>query len=359
MLELTAIRLTQGKFTLQGGFELALPVAGVFGPSGAGKSTLLKAIAGLAQPHAGRIRLDGETLYDAEQRIHVPPQRRRIGIVFQDSRLFPHLTVRHNLLYGFKLLSPAQRRFSLPQIVDLLEIGPLLKRRPRYLSGGEQQRVALGRALLASPRLLLLDEPLASLDGGLKRQILPFLRRVRDELRLPMLYVSHALNEILALTSHLVVIDSGRIVGQGALPDLIQQDAMLPLARSLGLENVLEIEVLRHDPALGCTTVRYDHHELYLPLSDLPVGTRTFAALRATDIALARRPITQITIQNQLPGRVVRLREIADRVLVDIDIGAPIQAEIIRKAVHDLQLAVGDTVYCLCKVRAWHYLGEV
>lgn len=359
MLELAGIRLTQGNFTLQGGFELTQPVAGVFGPSGAGKSTLLKAIAGLAPPQAGVIRLDGETLCDAARRIHTPPQRRRVGLVFQDSRLFPHLSVRRNLSYGFKLLPPAQRRFSLDRIVELLEIGPLLKRRPRHLSGGEQQRVALGRALLASPRLLLLDEPLASLDDGLKRQILPFLRRVRDDLGLPMLYVSHSLDEILTLTSRLVIIDSGRIVGQGALPDLIQQEAMLPLARSLGLENILEIEVLRHDPALGYTTARYDQHELCLPLSDLPVGARTFAALRATDIALARRPIAGITIQNQLPGRIVRLREVTDRVLVEIDIGAPIQAEVIRKAVHELQLAVGDTVYCLCKVRAWRYLGKV
>ena len=357
MLELLDIELRQGRFILQGSLRLEHPVGGVFGPSGAGKSTLLKVIAGLALPQRGRIVLDGETLYDAERRLHVPPHRRRIGLVFQDSQLFPHLSVKSNLLYGWSLLSPARRRFRLEQILDLLDIGHLLKRRPRHLSGGEKQRVALGRTLLASPRLLLLDEPLASLDEGLKQQIVPFLRRVRDELGIPMLYISHAINEILSLTSQLVVIDQGRLLGQGSLLEVIRQENILHLARSLGLENVLPVEIVQPVPAMGYTVVRYDHHELHLPLCRLPPGARLFATLRATDIALARRPHADITIRNQIPGTITALRAMADWVLVEVDIGVVVQAEVTPKAVQDLQLAVGDSIYCLSKVRAWSYLG--
>lgn len=351
------LELHQGSFSLQGRLTLEQPVSGLFGSSGCGKSTLLRAIAGLIRPQRGFIQLDGIPLLDTKAGIDVPPHRRRVGLVFQDSQLFPHLSVEHNLLYGFNLLRSADRQFSLARIVELLDIGHLLKRRPRYLSGGERQRVALGRTLLASPRLLLLDEPLAALDEGRKQQILPFLRRVRDELRLPMLYVSHSINEILYLTPYLAVMDHGRILGQGLFSEVIHQDHILGLARSLGLENVLQVTVVRHEPEIGSTTVCYDHHELHLPLSDLPLGAETWIALRAADVALARRFVTDITIQNQVPGRILGWRQIADRVLVEIDIGVPILAEVTVKAVHDLALTVGDQVYCLFKARAWQYLG--
>ena len=356
MLDLD-LELRQGSFTLQGRLRVEQLASGLFGPSGCGKSTLLRAIAGLARPLTGYIKLNGVSLFDAQQCINLPSHRRRVGLMFQDSPLFPHLSVEHNLLYGFKLLPPAQRQFTLGRIIELLDIGHLLRRRPRHLSGGERQRVALGRTLLAAPRLLLLDEPLAALDEGHKQQILPFLRRVRDELRLPMLYVSHAINEILYLTSQLAVMEQGRILGQGPFLEVIRQDHILGLARSLGLENVLQVTVVRHESDIGCTTVRYDHHELHLPLSNLPPGTETWIALRAADVALARHPIADITIQNQVPGRILGLRRIADRMLVEVNIGVPILAEVTVKAVQDLGLVEGDTVYCLFKARAWHYLA--
>jgi molybdate transport system ATP-binding protein len=180
---------------------------------------------------------------------------------------------------------------------------------------------------------------------------------VRDELRLPMLYVSHAINEILYLTPHLAVMEQGRILGQGPFLEVIRQDHILGLARSLGLENVLRATVERHEPDLGSTAVRYDGHELHLPLSALPPGTETWIALRAADVALARQPIEGTTIQNQIPGRVLGLRRIADRMLAEVDVGVPILAEITVKAVRDLGLLEGDQVYCLFKARAWHYLG--
>jgi len=209
MLELD-VQWRRGEFSLQVKAQTESRVTGVYGPSGAGKSTLLALVAGLQRPDAGRIVLDGNTLVDTQKKIFLPPEHRHIGMVFQDAQLFPHLSVENNLLYGFQRLPAADRHFTLPEIVELLDIGHLLARRPRLLSGGEKQRVALGRALLFSPRLLLLDEPLSSLDSVRKQQILPFLLRIRDELKMPMLYVSHMQEEIAYLTDTVWPISDGR-----------------------------------------------------------------------------------------------------------------------------------------------------
>lgn len=210
------LELRRGDFRLAVKTTLDAPVTGLFGPSGSGKSTLLLLIAGLLAPTRGHITLDGVSLVDSARGICLPPQQRHIGLVFQDAQLFPHLDVRRNLLYGWQRLAPDQRRFGLEEVCHLLEIGHLLERQPRQLSGGERQRVALGRAILYSPRLLLLDEPLAALDERLKEQILPFLGRIRDETGLPMLYVSHARREIDYLTDSVLELEQGQVVS--ALP---------------------------------------------------------------------------------------------------------------------------------------------
>jgi molybdate transport system ATP-binding protein len=200
----------RGDFVLRAHAEIAVGVTGVCGPSGCGKSTLLALLAGLLRPQSGRIAFDGETLAD-NGAIFVPSWRRGFGLVFQDGQLFPHLSVRGNLLYGYNKRPAAERRFHLPAVLELLEIGPLLERRPGQLSGGERQRVALGRALLYSPRLLLLDEPLSALDERLKQQILPFLKRVKDETRIPMIYVTHAKPEVEYLADRLMSMDRGEL----------------------------------------------------------------------------------------------------------------------------------------------------
>jgi len=199
----------RGAFRLQAQAEIGAGVTGVCGPSGSGKSTLLALLAGLLKPQSGTIRFDGDLLSGNGR--FVPAWERHFGLVFQEGQLFPHLSVRDNLLYGYKRLEPAQRRFELQPVLDLLEIGPLVTRRPAQLSGGERQRVALGRALLYSPRLLLLDEPLSSLDERLKQQILPFLRRVKEETRLPMLYVTHATAEVDYLADRVMQMEAGRL----------------------------------------------------------------------------------------------------------------------------------------------------
>lgn len=216
MLELD-VRWRRDAFALCAQARMDSRVTGLVGASGSGKSTLLALVAGLQRPDAGRIVLDGDVLVDTAARVFVPPERRHVGLVFQDAQLFPHLSVEANLLYGFHRLAPAQRHFARDEIVALLEIGHLLARRPRLLSGGEKQRVALGRALLYAPRLLLLDEPLASLDTARKQQILPFLLRIRDELRLPMLYVSHAQDEVAYLADTLWTLDAGQLTASAAV----------------------------------------------------------------------------------------------------------------------------------------------
>lgn len=201
----------RGGFRLEASADLAGGVTGVCGPSGSGKSTLLLLIAGLLKPHSGTLRLADDVLVDRTRRIFVPAWERHFGLVFQDGQLFPHLSVRSNLLYGHERLAPGKRLFQLDTVLQLLEIGHLLDRRPTLLSGGERQRVALGRALLFSPRLLLLDEPLSSLDERLKQQILPFLKRVKDETRIPMLYVTHARAEVDYLADRVLLMDRGRL----------------------------------------------------------------------------------------------------------------------------------------------------
>lgn len=222
-LALRGVRLSLGRFTLEVDVELQGRVAGVFGPSGAGKTSLLESIVGLRRPAAGTVHLEGRLLADAAARRFVPPERRRIGYVPQDGALFPHLSVRKNLLYGARNGDGATR---LSEIAAVLEIESLLERRIAGLSGGERQRVALGRALLASPKLLLLDEPFAGVDRPLRGRILPVLARIRDELRVPMLYVSHEPEEILALCDEALRLDRGRIVAHGTPAEVLEGPAI-------------------------------------------------------------------------------------------------------------------------------------
>jgi molybdate transport system ATP-binding protein len=208
------IAAKRGAFEIAATFRADPGITVLFGPSGAGKTSILDLIAGILTPARGRIAVDGQVLFDSAARINVPPERRRVGYIFQDARLFPHLSVRGNLLYGYKLTPLETRYAELDHIVEVLGIGALLTRAPLSLSGGEQQRVAIGRAILASPRLLLMDEPLASLDEARKQEILPYIERLRDELKIPILYVTHLASEVERLADVVVEIAAGRVTGQ-------------------------------------------------------------------------------------------------------------------------------------------------
>ena len=218
-----AITHRLGAFSLEAAFRSEGGLTALFGPSGSGKTTVVNVIAGLVRPDRARVVVDGDVLVDTSRNVFVPPHRRHLGYVFQEPRLFPHLTVRRNLLYGRWFRKSAERRTAFDQVVDVLGIGPLLRRRPARLSGGEKQRVALGRAWLASPRLLLMDEPLSSLDAARKDEILPYIERLRDESRIPIVYVSHAIAEVARLATQVVMLEGGRVSSVGTVDEVLSR----------------------------------------------------------------------------------------------------------------------------------------
>jgi len=360
-----SIRLTHRLSDLQLDVDVTCPypVTAVFGPSGAGKSTILNLVAGLLRPDAGEITQDGEVLFSSERGIDLPPERRRIGYVFQDGLLFPHLTVAQNLRYGYDLLPPRLRRLKMDAIVDLLEIAPLLNRRPAGLSGGERQRVALGRALLISPRLLLMDEPLSSLDQGLKNRIIPYLRHIRSDLKVPILYVSHSVAEILELTGQVIVLRQGRVVAHGDFFNVAHHADVLPLIEAHGFENVLPVEVVSGDPARGVTVVRHGDQELKVPYCDRPAGVRIFIGIRADDIILCRKRPSGLSVRNAVQGRVMEVSEVEGKKLVYVDVGKRLAAKVTLEAIEELGLKAGESVTEFHPHRAgggvaWRFIAE-
>lgn len=282
MLELS-IRHRQGDFTLAADLAVGEGLTALFGASGSGKTTLINIVAGLIRPQEGRISFNGETWSDAS--IFVQPHRRRIGYVFQEGRLFPHLTVLQNLCYGERLLPRAERREDLTRITSLLGITDLLARRPANLSGGEKQRVALGRALMASPKLLLMDEPLSALDGALKAQILPYIESIRDEFGVPILYVSHSVEEVARLATAVVTFDAGKAIAVGR-PD----EALAMVAKASGelpAGNFIEAEITGLHEDDGLTEAQSAAGPILLRQTPLPVGTRVRVFVPVSDIVVA------------------------------------------------------------------------
>ncbi|HET6157235.1 MAG TPA: molybdenum ABC transporter ATP-binding protein [Dongiaceae bacterium] len=323
----------------------------VFGASGAGKSCLLAAIAGLIKPDRGRIEIAGDILFDAGRAIDVPAEARRIGCVFQDARLFPHMSVRTNLEYGSRRRKEHKPAASFDGVVALLGIGNLLERRPRTLSGGERQRVAIGRALLSNPRLLLLDEPLASLDDPRKAEILPFLERLRDELGIPMLYVTHSMDEVARMADHLVLLDHGKVAAAGPAGALSGRLDLPLLIDRPDVGAILLGSVAAHDDARSVTCVTVGAAEFLLSHIDLPAGHAVRLRVLARDVAVATRRPEGLSVQNVLP---CRLNAIADRpngrCLLQLDLGgAALLALLTADSVHRLQLQPGQEVFALVK----------
>jgi len=346
------VRRELAQFTLDLQVDSPYTVTAVFGPSGSGKTTLLNLVAGLLRPDHGAISLDGDLLFSSTQGIDLPPERRRVGYVFQDDLLFPHLTVRQNLRYGYDLLASSARRFTVDRIVELLELGPFLDRRPGLLSGGERQRIALGRAILASPRLLLMDEPLASLDQGLKDRIIPYLRHIRSDLAIPMLYVSHSVAEILQLTGQVIVLRQGRLLACGDFFEIAQRPEILPLLETHGFENVLPVDIVANDRAQGVTRIHYQGQELKIPLCDRSPGSRVFIGIRANDIILCRERPEGLSIRNAIAGRILDISTVDGKQLVYVDVGKRLAVEITTEAVVELGLRPGDPVVCLVKTHS-------
>ncbi len=345
------VRRRLGEFMLQAAF-CARPggITALFGRSGSGKTTLVNLLAGLDRPDQGRIVVDHEVLFDSESGIDLPPERRRLGYVFQEGRLFPHMSVRRNLAYG---MPQTDRTVDFDQMVELLDIGALLDRKPAHLSGGEKQRIAIGRALLASPRLLLMDEPLASLDSQRKSEILPFIERLRDELAIPIVYVSHAMEEIIRLADTLVILSDGKVAAVGAVEELMSRLDLRPLTGRYEAGAVLSVTVEGHDRARAVTRLAFDGMRLLVPSVNLPKGEDLRIRIRARDVSLALSRPQGISILNVFSGTVVEISDRADgQVDVIVDIGPRIWARVTRMAARRLELTPGKPVFALVKAVA-------
>jgi molybdate transport system ATP-binding protein len=350
MLEFSA-RCRLGAFELDASFSSGAGITALFGRSGAGKSTVLNLIAGLARPDSGRIAIGGRTLWDGAAGVALPPHSRRVGYVFQEGRLLPHLTVRQNLLYGSFFSRGRNSLVGLDQAVALLGIAPLLDRRPGALSGGEKQRVAIGRALLANPEVLLLDEPLASLDAPRKVEILYYVERLRDEVRVPMVYVSHSLDEVVRLANTVVLISDGKVLGAGELREIMSRAELRPyLGRHEG-GAVIEAQVAGQDLESGLARLDFAGGTLEIPdVEGLP-GERVRVRVRARDVSIATSRPTGLSIRNVLAGTVVALGE-EDGPSLDVQLdlhGTALLARITRKSAAELGLRPGLPVFALIK----------
>jgi molybdate transport system ATP-binding protein len=352
-----AVRHRFGAFILDAAFDSGGGLTALFGRSGAGKTSLINAIAGLLRPERARIVVDGEALTDTERGIFVPARRRRIGYVFQEGRLFPHLTVRQNLLYGRWFAPKVVGAGDIDHIVELLGVAALLHRRPANLSGGEKQRVAIGRALLARPRLLVMDEPLASLDEERKTEILPYIERLRDEAGVPIVYVSHQVAEVTRLATTMVVLSEGRVAAVGPTAAIMGRIDLFPLTGRAEAGAILATRVAGHDAAFGLTTLHAAAGELRVPHLDLPVGAALRVRIRARDVMIALAPPAGLSALNVLPGTVAEIGQ-ADGPIVEIRLdcaGEALIARLTRRSVEALGLEPGRHVYAVIKSIAFDH----
>jgi molybdate transport system ATP-binding protein len=344
-----------GGFDLDVGFQAPLSgVTALFGASGCGKTTILRCIAGLNRMR-GRLAIGERVWQDDAQTLFRPPHKRRVGYVFQEASLFPHLTVHGNLTFGAKR---APRDHGTPpavdfdQVVGLLGIGDLLDRAPAKLSGGERQRVAVGRALLSEPRLLLMDEPLSALDRSTKDEILSYFEALFAELKIPVLYVSHDIAEVTRLADRMVVLSRGGKVAEGPVGEIMERLDLQPMTGRFEAGVILSARVKEQDSAFNLTRLDLCGQVLTVPAIDLPVGAEVRVRLRARDVALATQPPAGISIRNVLSGHVVEVREEPGTAFAEtlIDIGgARLRSRITREAVADLRLAAGKPIHALIK----------
>lgn len=339
-------------------FEVPTPgVTMLFGPSGCGKSTIINAAAGLFRPDECHISIDGKVLGDTRSGVWLPPERRRVGLVFQDARLFPHMSIETNLRFGMRRTEPGSIQFD--EVVDLLGIRHLLGRRPKTLSGGERQRVAMGRGLLAQPHLLLMDEPLASLDAPRKAEILPFLTRLKTALKLPIVYVTHSPDELSQLGDSVVLLEKGRVVACGPVPDIAGR-ADLPLGQRDDAGAVLVCRVAGHDGDSALTRLEGGGVTLWVPNLDADIGAECRVRIPAREVILALRAPEAISLHNVVPGTVRRLTDGPRRKSVLVEIVLPdgvLLSRVTPDAVTRLALEPGRPVLGLIKSTSIEVLG--
>jgi molybdate transport system ATP-binding protein len=340
-----------GKLELAIEFEADARVTALFGRSGAGKTSLVNIIAGLTRPTRGRIEIDGRVLFDSGARIDVPVHERRIGYVFQEGRLFPHLTVKRNLLYGHDLVPRSEHFVPLDTIVRLLGLDELLERRPGDLSGGEKQRVAIGRALLSSPQVLLLDEPLASLDAHRRDEVLQYIELMRDEISIPIIYVSHAVEEVVRLADAVVLLSAGKVAAIGSVEDVMGRPDLRPTGGVFEGGAVIDARVVEQDLAYELATLAFEGGTLTVTNLDALIGELVRVRIRARDVSIALERPQNVSIQNILEGRVAQIGPVQAGI-VDVSIGvgtAVLRSRITKRAAEQLALAPGMRVHAMIK----------
>ncbi len=340
-----------GAFHLRAAFASGGGVTALFGRSGAGKSTLINIIAGLVRPDRGRVAVNGEMLVDGERRLNLPAHKRRIGYIFQEGRLLPHLSVKQNLLFGHFFTAAHERYVEWPQVIELLDLKHLLARRPGKLSGGEKQRVAIGRALLASPRLLLMDEPLASLDSNRKSEILYYIERLRDDVQIPIVYVSHAMEEVTRLANTVVVMAEGKTIAVGSVEEVMGRLDLHPYTGRFDAGAVIKAQIVAHDARFDLTTLSFAGGELLAPGLDALIGERVRVRIRARDVSIALRRPEETSLLNVLPGIVLEIRHEEGAIAeLRIAIGpTALVARITVRSLHELQLEKGQRIYAMIK----------
>ncbi len=342
------VRITKrlGDFTLDVDVTAPAGVTAIFGRSGSGKTSLVNAVAGLLRPDAGRIAVGDDVLFDSQTRQNLPPQRRRVGYVFQDARLFPHMNVQRNLTYGGD--------HDAARVIDVLGLGDLLQRRPAGLSGGERQRVALGRALMSDPQILLMDEPLAALDAPRKAEILPYIERLRDEVQIPILYVSHDMSEVARLASTLVVLEGGTVVASGPAGDVLARPDAVPLLGVRDAGSVIIAKVAGRLLDDGLTEVAFSGGRIVLPGNLGRLGQKVRLRIPAQDVILAREVPKGISALNVLPVTITAIEQgrgpgVAVGLLAGND---QLLARVTRRSAKLMELAVGQQIFAIIKATA-------
>ncbi|HEV2416358.1 MAG TPA: ABC transporter ATP-binding protein [Terriglobia bacterium] len=338
-------------FTVRQGFTV------LFGPSGSGKTTTLRSIAGIVAPDQGKVSLNGQAYFDSSAGLNVPIQRRRVGFVFQEYLLFPHLTAEANVVYGARSGKNREKRKRASELLELFGIGYVRDRYPRELSGGEQQRVALGRAMASDPAVMLLDEPLSAVDVSTRARLLDEFVEIQKRLGVPFVHVTHSPADAIRTGDWIVIMDQGRIAQQGLPLDVFNSPRSLPLARAIGTENVFSGTVIHQSASDGISLLDLQGCRLAAAYNGLVEGTRMTVGIRSEDIIICRERITQTSARNLLPGVVKTLEIEGNKITVAAACGVDFRVSITRQAVDDLDLRPGVTVYLLIKASACHTLA--
>ena len=340
---------SQGEFRLDVAGNFGSGITALFGSSGSGKTTLLNCLAGLFRPDSGEIVLHARDLYRDTPKSFVQPEKRRIGLVFQDGALFPHMSVADNVMYGWKRTPEGERRIDVDHVVELLGLRPLMERSPSSLSGGERQRVAFARALAMSPGLLLLDEPMASLDARLRGVVISYLRRIHEDLGIPMIYVSHSISEVLALADDALVLADGKVGASGRPSRVLLDPAVGGMFQDDPIENLLDGTVMEAGGDGAPGRVRVGSSEVVTPPTGQSVGAPVIVALGAEEIILATEEPTGLSARNVVSGSITELEPVADGIYATVDVGVPIMVALTQGAVVALGLKRGQDAYLVFK----------